>query len=102
MPLRAAERVRPEFLPHAAMGAAASAPLWRPSLMSIMHHSFKRILSRWPAMLLAVLALPFGALNALAQETAAGGEANLKVPDLSQVAFLNGIPGAKLLLWGLL
>ncbi|HSU94547.1 MAG TPA: sodium/proton-translocating pyrophosphatase, partial [Gemmatimonadaceae bacterium] len=70
--------------------------------MSIMHHSFKRILSRWPAMLLAIAALPFVALNALAQETAAGGEANLKVPDLSQVTFLNGIPGDKLLLWGLL
>src|SRR3982751_4526755 len=102
MPHRAAERVRPSILPHAAIGAAASAPLWRPSLMSIMHHSFRRILSRWPAMLLAIFALPFAALSAFAQESAVGGEANLKVPDLSQVTFLNGIPGDKLLLWGLL
>jgi K(+)-stimulated pyrophosphate-energized sodium pump len=53
------------------------------------------------AMLLVMLALPLTAMRALAQETA-GGEANLKVPDLSQVTFLNGIPGDKLLLWGLL
>ena len=68
--------------------------------MSIMHHSFKRLLSRWPAMLLAVLALPLTALRLLAQD-AAGGEANLKVPDLSQVTFLSGIPGDKLLMGGL-
>jgi len=69
--------------------------------MSILHQSFRRILSRWPAMLLAVLALPLTALRLFAQEAAAGGEANLKVPDLSQVTFLNGIPGDKLLLGGL-
>jgi K(+)-stimulated pyrophosphate-energized sodium pump len=68
--------------------------------MSIMHHSIRRILSRWPAMLLAVLALPLSALRLFAQD-AAGGEANLKVPDLSQVTFLSGIPGDKLLLGGL-
>ena len=68
--------------------------------MNTMHHSLTRILSRWPAMLLAMLALPLTALRAFAQE-AAGGEANLKVPDLSQVTFLNGIPGDKLLLGGL-
>src|SRR5689334_15012885 len=102
---RAAERVRPELhlelLPHAALGAADSASLWRLSLMSNMHHSFKRLFSRWPAMLLALVALPFAALSAFAQD-AAGGEANLKVPDLSQVSFLNGIPGDRLLMWGLL
>ena len=38
---------------------------------------------------------------ALFAQDAAGGEANLKVPDLSQVTFLNGIPGDKLLLGGL-
>ncbi|MBK5189576.1 MAG: sodium/proton-translocating pyrophosphatase, partial [Gemmatimonadaceae bacterium] len=70
--------------------------------MRTLYHSFTRILSRWPAMLLAVMAVPIVALNALAQETTPGGEANLKVPDLSQVSFLNGIPGDKLLLWGLL
>ncbi|MEP7067314.1 MAG: sodium/proton-translocating pyrophosphatase, partial [Gemmatimonadota bacterium] len=68
--------------------------------MSIMHHAFRRILSRWPAMLVGILALPLAAARVLAQD-AAGGEANLKVPDLSQVTFLNGIPGDKLLLGGL-
>ena len=70
--------------------------------MRMMCPSFRRILSRWPAMLLAMIAIPFAALRLLAQDAAAGGEANLKVPDLSQVTFLNGIPGDKLLLWGLL
>jgi K(+)-stimulated pyrophosphate-energized sodium pump len=68
--------------------------------MSIVYQSFTRILSRWPAMLLALLALPLTALRLFAQD-AAGGEANLRVPDLSQVTFLNGIPGDKLLLGGL-
>ncbi|PYU87344.1 MAG: sodium-translocating pyrophosphatase [Acidobacteria bacterium] len=40
----------------------------------------------------------FGAASALAEE--AGGEANLKLPDLSQVTFL-GIDGHKLLLFGI-
>src|SRR6266481_5448320 len=47
-----------------------------------------------PAVLLAL----FGAASALADE--AGGEANLKLPDLSQVSFL-GIDGHKLLLFGI-
>jgi len=47
-----------------------------------------------PAVLLAL----FGAASALADE--AGGEANLKLPDLSQVTFL-GIDGHKLLLFGI-
>src|SRR5438046_2650562 len=47
-----------------------------------------------PAVLLAL----FGAASALAEE--AGGEANLKLPDLSQVTFL-GIDGHKLLLFGI-
>src|SRR5271154_5379704 len=41
-----------------------------------------------------------GASAARAQE-AAGGEANLKLPDLSQVNFL-GVNGHSLLLWGIL
>src|SRR6267378_1731445 len=48
-----------------------------------------------PAVLLAL----FGAASALADE--AGGEANLKLPDLSQVTFL-GIDGHKLLLFGII
>jgi K(+)-stimulated pyrophosphate-energized sodium pump len=47
-----------------------------------------------PAVVLAL----FGAASALADE--AGGEANLKLPDLSQVTFL-GIDGHKLLLFGI-
>ncbi|HEY4709780.1 MAG TPA: sodium-translocating pyrophosphatase [Candidatus Acidoferrales bacterium] len=39
--------------------------------------------------------------TAVADETT-GGEANLKLPDLHQVQFLWGIPGDKLLAWGLL
>jgi len=70
--------------------------------MRMMCPSFRRILSRWPAMLLAMIATPLAALRVFAQDAAPGGEANLKVPDLSQVTFLNGIPGDKLLVWGLL
>src|SRR5437762_3969561 len=47
-----------------------------------------------PAALLTLL----GAASALADE--AGGEASLKLPDLSQVSFL-GIDGHKLLLFGI-
>src|SRR5229473_327244 len=46
-----------------------------------------------------VLALLTGT-SALAQE--AGGEANLKLPDLSQVKFLGGTDGHTLLLFGIL
>jgi K(+)-stimulated pyrophosphate-energized sodium pump len=49
---------------------------------------------------LTAAATAFGA-PAPGQE-AAGGEANLKLPDLSQVPFLFGVDGHKLLLWGLL
>ncbi len=41
------------------------------------------------------------ASGALAQSEA-GGEANLKLPDLSAVKFLGGVDGHKLLLWGIL
>jgi len=55
---------------------------------------FKFIKFGAPAVLLTLL----GAASALADE--AGGEANLKLPDLSQVTFL-GIDGHKLLLFGI-
>jgi K(+)-stimulated pyrophosphate-energized sodium pump len=44
------------------------------------------------------------AAGASAQDAgqAAGGEANLKLPDLSQVSFVGGVDGHKLLLWGIL
>src|SRR5216683_2760194 len=48
------------------------------------------------ALVLALLT----ATSALAQE--AGGEANLKLPDLSQVKFLGGTDGHTLLLFGIL
>ena len=51
--------------------------------------------------LVALLLLSAPALFAKAAEEAAGGEANLKLPDLSQVSFL-GIDGHKLLLYGII
>ncbi len=50
-----------------------------------------------------VALLTLGWASALAQPEAAGGEASLKLPDLSSVSFLNGaIDGHKLLLIGIL
>jgi K(+)-stimulated pyrophosphate-energized sodium pump len=49
----------------------------------------------------ALLLLSAGALLARPAEEAAGGEANLKLPDLSSVSFL-GVDGHKLLLYGIL
>jgi K(+)-stimulated pyrophosphate-energized sodium pump len=49
--------------------------------------------------------LLFGNVAAFAQQPApesVGGEANLKLPDLSSVTFLNGIDGHKLLLFGII
>src|SRR5271169_7218904 len=47
--------------------------------------------------------LTIGAATALAQPASEGGEASLKLPDLSQVSFFNGgIDGHKLLLIGIL
>jgi K(+)-stimulated pyrophosphate-energized sodium pump len=57
----------------------------------------KRILGAWTAIFAMAL---FGAGVAHAQDTT-GGEANLKLPDLSQVKFL-GVDGHTLLLWGLI
>jgi K(+)-stimulated pyrophosphate-energized sodium pump len=51
--------------------------------------------------LAALLSLGAPALFAKAAEGAAGGEANLKLPDLSQVSFL-GVDGHKLLLYGII
>src|ERR1700730_16770040 len=49
----------------------------------------------------ALALLPLSALAAWAQAPEAGGEASLKLPDLSQVTFF-GIDGHKLLLFGIL
>src|SRR5579863_205010 len=57
-----------------------------------------------PGLLKAVMALavlPLTAIAAWAQAPEAAGEANLKLPDLSQVTFF-GIDGHKLLLFGIL
>ncbi len=51
----------------------------------------------------AALVTFFAGASATRAQEAAGGEANLKLPDLSQVTFLSGsIDGHKLLLWGIL
>jgi K(+)-stimulated pyrophosphate-energized sodium pump len=49
----------------------------------------------------ALVTVLMSAGAAMAQESA-GGEANLKLPDLSQVQFVHGIDGHTLLLWGIL
>ena len=49
----------------------------------------------------ALVTMLMSAGAAMAQESA-GGEANLKLPDLSQVRFVGGIDGHSLLLWGTL
>ena len=59
---------------------------------------FGRISAAGAALLLTLLG---AATRAGAAQESAGGEASLKLPDLSQVDFL-GIDGHKLLLWGLL
>jgi K(+)-stimulated pyrophosphate-energized sodium pump len=49
------------------------------------------------------MVLIFAAAGALASPASqAGGEANLKLPDLTQVNFIFGVNGHKLLLWGIL
>jgi K(+)-stimulated pyrophosphate-energized sodium pump len=50
----------------------------------------------------ALTAFFAGASAAHAQGETAGGEANLKLPDLSQVTFVGGVDGHSLLLWGIL
>ena len=57
-------------------------------------------LSKLGALSFTALVSTTGALAA--QSSEAGGEANLKLPDLSSVKFLGGIDGHKLLLWGIL
>ncbi|HUX34059.1 MAG TPA: sodium/proton-translocating pyrophosphatase, partial [Gemmatimonadaceae bacterium] len=49
----------------------------------------------------AVAAAPVAATAAVAAPQEAGGEANLKIPDLSSVSFL-GVPGHTLLMYGLI
>jgi K(+)-stimulated pyrophosphate-energized sodium pump len=72
----------------------------------ILMHKFDRLcsLARGPLKMTAGLALLslFTSVSARAQEVSeAGGEANLKLPDLSQVSFL-GIDGHRILMFGLI
>src|SRR5262249_19030685 len=53
------------------------------------------------ARVLAIAALTLSAATAVAQDEQVGGEANLRLPDLSSVSFL-GVDGHKLLLIGIL
>ena len=50
----------------------------------------------------ALMLMSAAAANAQDAGQSAGGEANLKLPDLSQVTFLGGTDGHTLLLWGIL
>ncbi len=70
-------------------------------------HPFKSgaALRVWHFVLTVAASLAVVSINstaALAQAHQAGGEANLKLPDLSQVTFLGGINGRTLLMFGLL
>ena len=72
-----------------------------------LQNAWSNCSSRISSGLPKIIALSFAALvsatGALAtQSSEAGGEANLKLPDLSSVKFLGGIDGHKLLLWGIL
>jgi len=88
--------------------------LARPRAPRQMAQSFLQLVGTWlargrleRARIIKMASFAFltflGATEAFAQpsETAAGGEANLKLPDLSQVQFL-GVDGHKLLMIGIL
>src|SRR5579862_6719177 len=69
----------------------------RTRLVGACSRRFGRIFAAGAALLFTLMG---AATGARAQESA-GGEASLKLPDLSQVDFL-GVDGHKLRLWGLL
>ncbi|MDB4876347.1 MAG: Inorganic diphosphatase [Gemmatimonadetes bacterium] len=83
------------------------------NLMENAYRPYRRILPILLALVMAILASPLHGHSVLAQAMprvgiapvqqphAAGGEANLVIPDLSQVSFL-GVPGTTLLTGGLL
>src|SRR6476646_8236487 len=70
--------------------------------MRIWLASFASFRSRVFTAVLPLLFLTLLAPSALAQGESAGGEANLKLPDLTSVSFLGGINGHKLLMIGIL
>src|SRR5436190_22666058 len=81
-----------------------SAPPRTSKPMNLMENAFRRTLPIVLSLLIAVLALPLQAASLMAQTGTApqraGGEANLVIPDLSQVQFL-GVAGTTLLTGGL-
>jgi K(+)-stimulated pyrophosphate-energized sodium pump len=82
-----------------------SAPPRTPKPMNLMENAFRRTLPIILSLVIAALALPLHAASLMAQAGTspqrAGGEANLVIPDLSQVQFL-GVQGRTLLTFGLL
>jgi len=70
--------------------------------MRIWLASFASFRSRILTAALPLFSLILVAPSAFAQSESAGGEANLKLPDLSSVSFLGGIDGHKLLMIGIL
>jgi K(+)-stimulated pyrophosphate-energized sodium pump len=81
---------------------AAASP--RHAVSNFLTGLFKTALFKTVKKSFALIAISmFGAVAAFAQPESTGGEASLKLPDLSSVSFLNGaIDGHKLLLIGIL
>ncbi len=71
-------------------------------MLTVRVPSLRRAMFLFLPLVLAVLFLMSAPAPLLAQSSeAAGGEANLILPDLSQATFLGGINGHALLMWGL-
>jgi K(+)-stimulated pyrophosphate-energized sodium pump len=68
-------------------------------LVGACRRRFGRTLAAGAALLFTLMG---AATQTRAAQESAGGEASLKLPDLSQVSFVGGVDGHKLLLWGLL
>jgi K(+)-stimulated pyrophosphate-energized sodium pump len=81
-----------------------SAPPRTSKPMNLMENAFRRTLPIMLSFVMAAIALPLHAASLMAQTGTApqraGGEANLVIPDLSQVQFL-GVPGTTLLTGGI-
>jgi K(+)-stimulated pyrophosphate-energized sodium pump len=81
-----------------------SAPPRTPKPMNLMENAFRRTLPIILSLVMAALALPLHAASLMAQAGTspqrAGGEANLVIPDLSQVQFF-GMAGTSLLKAGI-
>ena len=72
-------------------------------LQNAWSHCSSEVLNRLAKFAAAGMGVLFAGTAAFAHPASeAGGEANLKLPDLSSVRFLGGIDGHKLLMWGIL